>query len=120
MNASTPLPHPVGDTTDTPRDPAERLHQLWLRGERPEVGSYLAGLRTLLPAQVAAVLRVDAKDQNGREATEDVFELDTDKDGKLSREEAVAYFEDMIFQSINAWGPVVIDRLHSLTQGWRT
>lgn len=37
-----------------------------------------------------------------------------------SEDEAVAYFENMIFQSINAWGPVVIDRLHSLTQGWRT
>jgi hypothetical protein len=32
------------------------------------------------------VLRVDAKDKNGREAVEDVFELTTDKDGKLSQE----------------------------------
>ncbi len=32
------------------------------------------------------VLQVDAKDKNGREATEDTFELTTDKDGKLSQE----------------------------------
>jgi hypothetical protein len=32
------------------------------------------------------VLRVDAKDKNGREALEDVFELTTDKDGKISQE----------------------------------
>jgi hypothetical protein len=34
----------------------------------------------------ACVLRVDAKDQNGREALEDTFELDSDKNGKLSQE----------------------------------
>jgi hypothetical protein len=32
------------------------------------------------------VLRVDAEDKNGREALEDVFELTTDKDGKISQE----------------------------------
>jgi hypothetical protein len=32
------------------------------------------------------VLRVDAKDKNGREALEDTFELNTDKNGKLSQE----------------------------------
>lgn len=37
-------------------------------------------------AKQDVVLRVDAKDKNGREATEDVFELITDKNGKISQE----------------------------------
>ena len=34
----------------------------------------------------SCVLRVDAKDKNGREALEDEFELQTDKEGKISQE----------------------------------
>jgi hypothetical protein len=37
-------------------------------------------------ANAPCVLRVDAKDKNGREALEDEFDLNTDKDGKLSQE----------------------------------
>jgi Putative peptidoglycan binding domain len=37
-------------------------------------------------AKQAVVLKVDAKDKNGREAVEDVFELDTDKNGTFSQE----------------------------------
>jgi len=37
-------------------------------------------------AKQDVVLRVDAKDKNGREAVEDVFELTTDKNGKISQE----------------------------------
>lgn len=37
-------------------------------------------------AKQDVVLRVDAKDKNGREAVEDVFELTTDTNGKISQE----------------------------------
>jgi len=38
----------------------------------------------------------------------------------LSDQEAVNFFENLINRSLEAWGPVVIDRLHGLVQGWRT
>lgn len=38
---------------------------------------------------------------------------------QLSEEEAVAFFDNLIHRSLEAWGPVVIDRLHTLTQGWK-
>jgi hypothetical protein len=59
------------------------------------------------------VLRVDAKDKNGREAVEDVFELKTDKDGKLSieiledaDEAELTVGDDRIVIFIGALGPV--------------
>lgn len=38
---------------------------------------------------------------------------------QLTEDEAIAFFDNLIHRSLEAWGPVVIDRLHSLTQGWR-
>lgn len=38
----------------------------------------------------------------------------------VSEDEAIAFFDNLISRSLEAWGPVVIDRLHGLVQGWRT
>ena len=64
------------------------------------------------------VLRVDAKDKNGREALEDTFDLTTDKDGKLSQEilddaneaELKVGDEDFYVIVIGGLDPVRIDR----------
>ena len=39
---------------------------------------------------------------------------------QLSEDEAVAFFDNLINRSLEAWGPVVIDRLHQFTQGWKS
>jgi len=38
----------------------------------------------------------------------------------VGEDEAIAFFDTLINRSLEAWGPVVIDRLHGLVQGWRT
>lgn len=38
---------------------------------------------------------------------------------QLSEDEAIAFFDNLISRSLEAWAPVVIDRLHTLTQNWR-
>jgi len=38
----------------------------------------------------------------------------------VSEDEAIAFFDSLISRSLEAWGPVVIDKLHGLVQGWRT
>ena len=38
----------------------------------------------------------------------------------VNEDEAIAFFDNLINRSLEAWGPVVIDRLHGLVQGWRT
>jgi len=38
----------------------------------------------------------------------------------ISDQEAIHFFDNLINRSLEAWGPVVIDRLHGLVQGWRT
>ncbi|KAI5969238.1 VPS34 [Candida margitis] len=38
---------------------------------------------------------------------------------QMSEEEAILHFQDLINDSVNAFLPVVIDRLHSLAQYWR-
>lgn len=38
----------------------------------------------------------------------------------VPEDEAIAFFDNLINRSLEAWGPVVIDRLHGLVQGWRT
>jgi hypothetical protein len=64
------------------------------------------------------VLRVDAKDKNGREAVEDTFDLTTDKEGKLSQEilddadiaELKVGDEDFYVIVIGGLDPVRIDK----------
>jgi hypothetical protein len=64
------------------------------------------------------VLRVDAKDKNGREALEDTFDITTDKNGKLSQEilddadeaELKVGDEDFYVIVIGGLDPVRIDR----------
>lgn len=38
---------------------------------------------------------------------------------QMTEEEAILHFQDLINDSVNAFLPVVIDRLHSLAQYWR-
>jgi hypothetical protein len=45
----------------SPEDAAERLSQRWRQGERPDVDAFLTEAGPLLPAEVAAVLRVDQR-----------------------------------------------------------
>ncbi|KAI5362408.1 putative phosphatidylinositol 3-/4-kinase, catalytic domain, protein kinase-like domain superfamily [Septoria linicola] len=45
---------------------------------------------------------------------EERFKLD------VSEEEAVRFFSEMIDREIGAWGPVLIDKLHGFTQGWKS
>lgn len=44
-----------------PKDAAERLWQLWQRGQRPDVDAFLTLAGPLSPADVAAVLRIDQR-----------------------------------------------------------
>src|SRR6516162_3565622 len=44
-------------------DPAQDLWLRWRRGERPDVGAFLAGLGGLSPTRLAAVLRVDQRER---------------------------------------------------------
>lgn len=44
---------------------------------------------------------------------EERFKLDVGED------EAIAFFAQLIDREMGAWGPVVIDKLHGLVQGWR-
>src|SRR5687768_14291940 len=44
-------------------DPAQDLWLRWRRGERPDVGAFLAGIEDLSPSQMAAVLRVDRRER---------------------------------------------------------
>jgi len=45
---------------------------------------------------------------------EERFKLD------VSEDEALAFFSQLIEKEMGAWGPVLIDKLHGFTQGWRT
>ncbi|WPH02889.1 Hypothetical protein R9X50_00575700 [Acrodontium crateriforme] len=45
---------------------------------------------------------------------EERFKLD------VSEEEALSFFAQLIEREMGAWGPVLIDKLHGFTQGWRT
>lgn len=56
-------------------------------------------------------LKVDSK--NSILKVQEKFMLD------LSDEEAIVYFQNLINDSVNAFLPVVIDKLHSLAQYWR-
>lgn len=38
---------------------------------------------------------------------------------EMSEEDAILHFQNLINDSVNAFLPVVIDRLHSLAQYWR-
>src|SRR5262245_35610928 len=44
-------------------DPAHDLWIRWRRGERPDVGAFLAGLGGLSPTTLAAALRVDQRER---------------------------------------------------------
>jgi phosphatidylinositol 3-kinase len=44
---------------------------------------------------------------------EERFKLD------VSEDEAIAFFAQLIDREMGAWGPVMIDKLHGLVQGWR-
>jgi phosphatidylinositol 3-kinase len=45
---------------------------------------------------------------------EERFKLD------MTEEEALGFFAQLIDREMGAWGPVLIDKLHGFTQGWRT
>jgi phosphatidylinositol 3-kinase len=45
---------------------------------------------------------------------EERFKLD------VGEEEAVRFFAGMIEKEMGAWGPVLIDKLHGFTQGWKS
>ena len=54
--------HALAPEATQPRGtPARRLARLWRRGERPDLGAFLAGEGDLLPAQLVAVLAVDQR-----------------------------------------------------------
>src|SRR5262245_2802683 len=57
-------PAPAAGAGKTPHDaPADRLWARWRRGERPDLGAFLAQAGDLTPAQLAAVLRVDQRER---------------------------------------------------------
>ena len=74
------LPENVSHGTDTQR------HVFALESPALLLNIQLQDLDGKPIANQSCVLRVDAKDQNGREALEDAFELVTDKNGKFSQE----------------------------------
>jgi len=39
---------------------------------------------------------------------------------EMSEEEALGFLAQLIEREMGAWGPVLIDKLHGFTQGWRT
>jgi hypothetical protein len=45
---------------------AQRLSELWSRGQRPDVGQFLAGAGALTLGQMAAVLWIDQRERWGR------------------------------------------------------
>ena len=51
---------------------------------------------------------------DGVRKVEERFKLD------VSEDEALAFFSQLIEKEMGAWGPVLIDKLHGFTQGWRT
>jgi serine/threonine protein kinase/WD40 repeat protein len=59
MNKAKTLPPATLEGAATPLDAAERLRQLWLQGQQPDLDHYLAGAGALAPGQLAAALRVD-------------------------------------------------------------
>jgi serine/threonine protein kinase/WD40 repeat protein len=59
MHESTPWPDKLAAGAGQKAEAADRLRQLWLQGQRPNVGDFLAGSGSLGPAEVVAVLRVD-------------------------------------------------------------
>src|SRR6516162_387895 len=54
-----PTPLPASASTGQGKQAAARLRQLWLQGERPDAGAFLASWGPLPLAEVAAVLRAD-------------------------------------------------------------
>jgi serine/threonine-protein kinase len=52
---------PAAGPDPEPEDPAERLGQLWDRGDRPDVDALLAAAGPLSPGELAEVLRTDQR-----------------------------------------------------------
>jgi eukaryotic-like serine/threonine-protein kinase len=61
MNDSTPLPGSAPPAPKKRPDAAERLRHLWLQGQCPNVGEFLAYYHPPPPAEIAAVLCVDQR-----------------------------------------------------------
>jgi hypothetical protein len=61
LRMSEPISIPASAIPAAAPSPAEELSRLWQQGQRPDVRAFLAGVDTLRPQQLAAVLLVDLR-----------------------------------------------------------
>ncbi|GMF08605.1 unnamed protein product [[Candida] boidinii] len=62
---------------------------------------------------------IDSEISNETEKLEIIWKIQEKFMLELNDEEAILHFQNLINDSVNAFLPVVIDRLHSLAQYWR-